>query len=112
MIGRLIKNSLGRNRKNGALHARSSLFNTCVQASSFEYHLVDQVVAKVLEMIRPDARGVTTHAVGLNGRVEALLRLLSQARPSRLSVSKSSLVRPGCLILCKPVLKVSKTMQQ
>ena len=84
MIGRLIKHSLGRNRKNWVLHARSSLSNTCVQAPSFEFHLVDKVVAKVLEMIRPDARGVTTHAVGLNGRVEALLRLLPQVCPSRL----------------------------
>ena len=47
---------------------------------SYEYTIVDGVVARVLETLRPHARQVTTHAVGLAERVEALAQLQPKAR--------------------------------
>ena len=41
---------------------------------------MDDIVAKILETLRPHARQVTTHAVGLAERVEALLQLQHKAR--------------------------------
>lgn len=41
---------------------------------------MDEIVAKILETLRPHARQVTTHAVGLAERVEALLQLQPKAR--------------------------------
>ena len=81
MMGQLIKHAPWQNRAWGRA-CLWQLANTPVQACSFQYSLVDKVVARVMETIRPDARGVTTNAVGLSVRVQDVLRLLAQARPS------------------------------
>ena len=51
---------------------------------SYEYNLLDDIVAKILETLWPHARQVTTHAVGLAERVEALWQLLRKARHGQL----------------------------
>ena len=47
---------------------------------SYEYNVVDDIVARILETLQPHARQVTTHAVGLAERVEGLLQLQRKAR--------------------------------
>ena len=58
--------------------------NLCSLLRSYEYNLVDDIVATILETLQPHARQVTTHAVGLAERVEGLLQLQCKARHGEL----------------------------
>ena len=55
-------------------------FHSRTLLRSYEYNLVDDIVARILETLRPHARQVTTHAVGLPERVKALAQLQPKAR--------------------------------
>ena len=54
------------------------------QLRSYEYNLVDDIVARILETLQPHARQVTTHAIGLAERVEGILQLQRKARHGKL----------------------------